>query len=328
METVLVTGHAGFIGAAVAQRLLQAGYRVVGVDNFNDYYDPALKRARVASLAEFPGFSENRIDIADAAALRRVFIETRPDRVIHLAAQAGVRHSLKQPEAYVTSNLVGFANLLECCRHNPVKHLIYASSSSVYGNSKVPFAVDDRVDEPVSLYAATKRANELLACSYSHLYGIAATGFRFFTVYGPWGRPDMAYYEFTRRMLAGETIELFNHGNCRRDFTFIDDIVEGLMLALDETPADRKVPHALYNLGNDNPVALTEFVATLERLLGVKAKTRLAPPQLGDVEATWADIEATTKRFGWRPRTSLSQGLERFAAWYREYHQLRYPASA
>lgn len=322
MATILVTGHAGFIGAAAVQALLQANHFVIGIDNFNDYYEPRLKEARADRVRGFRNFVECRVDIADAESLRWVFSTYRPDYVVHLAAQAGVRHSLKAPSVYVQSNLVGFSNLLECCRHYPVTHLLYASSSSVYGNSsKVPYSVDHRADEPVSFYAATKRANELLAYSYSKLYAIPATGFRFFTVYGPWGRPDMAYYDFTRRMLAGETIALFNFGNCRRDFTFIDDIAEGLVRALDEPPAEYAVPHAICNLGNDRPVALGEFVATLEKLLGVKAEAHLLPPQPGDVESTWADITATTARFGWRPRTTFRQGLEKFVAWYRDYHR-------
>jgi UDP-glucuronate 4-epimerase len=325
---VLVTGHAGFIGNALALRLLEQGRQVTGIDSYSDYYDVRLKDARVARLRGFDGFVEERIDIADAGALQAVFARHRPDVVVHLAAQAGVRYSLENPQAYVSANLDGFANLLEACRAYPVAHLLYASSSSVYGdNAKTPFAVTDRVDHPVSFYAATKRANELMAHSYSHLYGIPATGFRFFTVYGPWGRPDMAYFEFTRRILAGESIDLFNQGECRRDFTYIDDIVDGLLAALELSPADANgAPHALYNLGNDTPVALRDFVAVLERLLGRRAKTRLLPPQPGDVVTTWADIDATRERFGYAPKTDIEDGLAEFVRWYCGY-QAEAPAA-
>lgn len=318
---VLVTGHAGFIGNALALELLARDVEVIGADNYNAYYDTALKTARTRRLEGFRHFCEERIDIADAATVDALFARHRPDAVVHLAAQAGVRYSLENPAAYVQSNLVGFANVLEACRQHPVAHLVYASSSSVYGNNrKVPFAVTDRVDAPVSFYAATKKSNELMAHSYSHLYGIAATGFRFFTVYGPWGRPDMAYYEFTRRMLAGIPLRLFNHGNCSRDFTFIDDIVAGLVAALEKPPAESEgAPHALYNLGNDRPVALADFVATLENLLGVQAEKELLPAQPGDVERTWADIAATRERFGYDPKTTIEEGLGRFVAWYRAY---------
>lgn len=318
---VLVTGHAGFIGNALAHRLLEQGRQVVGIDSYSDYYDVRLKEARVARLGDFEGFIEERIDIADAAALHAVFARHRPGIVVHLAAQAGVRYSLENPQAYVSANLDGFANLLEACRAHPVRHLLYASSSSVYGdNAKTPFSITDRVDQPVSFYAATKRANELMAYSYSHLYGIPATGFRFFTVYGPWGRPDMAYFSFTRRILAGQPIDLFNHGDCRRDFTYIDDIVDGLLAALESPPDANGAPHALYNLGNDNPVALRDFVAVLERLLERRAELRLLPPQPGDVVATWADIDATRARFGYAPKTDIEEGLARFVRWYADYH--------
>lgn len=321
---VLVTGHAGFIGNALALELLSRGIEVVGVDNYNAYYDVALKNARAARLAPFGHFRELRGDIADAAIVNELFRNERPGVVVHLAAQAGVRYSLENPQAYVQSNLVGFANILEACRRHPVRHLLYASSSSVYGNSeKVPFSVTDRVDEPVSFYAATKKSNELMAHSYSHLYGIPATGFRFFTVYGPWGRPDMAYYEFTRRILAGESLRLFNHGNCSRDFTYVDDVVAGLVAAIDKPPVMNRAPHAIYNLGNDSPVALTDFVATLERLLDRTARKELLPPQPGDVERTWADIDATRKQFGYDPKTSVDEGLEKFVDWYRQYHRIR-----
>ncbi|MGD8379723.1 MAG: NAD-dependent epimerase [Gammaproteobacteria bacterium] len=320
---VLVTGSAGFIGNALTLELLEAGHRVIGFDNFNDYYDVALKEARMARLGADADFVGIRADLADGEAVERAFAEHHPEAVVHLAAQAGVRYSLVNPQAYVQSNLVGFANVLEACRHHPVEHLVYASSSSVYGaNRKVPFSVDDRVDTPVSLYAATKKSNELMAHSYSHLYGIPATGLRFFTVYGPWGRPDMAYFSFTRRILAGEPIDIFNYGNCKRDFTYIDDIVAGVRAVMQRPPAAKEglAPSRLYNLGNNQPVDLMHFVGVLENLLGREAITRKVPAQAGDVEVTYADIETSTRDFGFRPTTSIEQGLERFISWYRDFY--------
>ncbi|HZV53382.1 MAG TPA: NAD-dependent epimerase, partial [Rhodocyclaceae bacterium] len=286
---VLITGCAGFIGMYVAERLLARGDEVVGVDNLNDYYEVSLKEARLARLRPKSGFAERRLDIADREGMATLFRQERPDAVINLAAQAGVRYSLKNPLAYADSNLLGFVNVLEGCRHNGVKHLVYASSSSVYGgNTKVPFAEDDNVDHPVSLYAATKKANELMAYSYSHLYGIPSTGLRFFTVYGPWGRPDMAYFSFTQAILAGRPIDVFNHGRMRRDFTYIDDIAEGVVRVLDK-PAGGQPPHAVFNIGNHQPVELMEFIGILENSLGRKATYNFLPMQDGDVPITYAD---------------------------------------
>lgn len=314
---ILVTGTAGFIGNALARRLLMAGHEVAGFDNYNDYYDVRLKEARMAELRGHPAFHDTRADLADVAALEAVFARHRPVVVVHLAAQAGVRYSLVNPQAYVQSNLVGFANVLEACRRHGTEYLVYASSSSVYGaNAKIPFSVEDRVDQPVSLYAATKKANELMAHAYSHIYRIPMTGLRFFTVYGPWGRPDMAYYEFTRRILAGEPIDVFHFGKCRRDFTYIDDILDGVMAAIERRPAG----HVIYNLGNNRPVELEHFIAVLERLLGRRAEKRLLPPAPGDVPVTYADIAATRTALGFEPKTTIEEGLERFVAWYRRYH--------
>lgn len=319
---ILVTGSAGFIGHALSHRLLAAGHAVVGLDNRNDYYPVELKLGRLKTLEDKSGYADVEGDLADAAAVNRVFGEHRPDIVYNLAAQAGVRYSLENPQAYIQSNLVGFANILEACRQHPVKHLLYASSSSVYGNNdKIPFSVEDRVDYPLSLYAATKKSNELMAHTYSHLYDIPATGFRFFTVYGPWGRPDMAYFSFTQKILAGKAIDIFNYGDCKRDFTFIDDIVDGLMAALEVTPESQHgAQHAVYNLGNHRPVQLMDFVAVLEKLLGKKAEIRKLPAQPGDVETTYADIDATRERFGYEPKTDIETGLAKFIAWYKAYY--------
>ncbi|MEX1315733.1 MAG: NAD-dependent epimerase [Synechococcaceae cyanobacterium] len=336
---VLVTGAAGFIGAAVARRLLQRGEAVVGLDNLNPYYDPALKRARLERVAAAArgraggqAWRFHHLDLSDAGAVAELFGRERPERVIHLAAQAGVRHSIDNPAAYIQSNLVGFGHILEACRHHGVRHLVYSSSSSVYGgNTNLPFSERQPVNHPVSLYAATKKANELMAHSYSHLYGLAATGLRFFTVYGPWGRPDMAPMLFARAILAGEPIQVFNHGRMRRDFTYIDDVVEGVIRCLDKPavadpafdasapdPATSWAPHRLFNLGNSQPVELLRFIGTLERALGREAIKTLLPMQPGDVEATAADTALLEDWVGFRPSTPLEEGVERFAAWYRE----------
>lgn len=311
----------------VARRLLQDGEDVIGLDNLNAYYDVRLKHARLEQLEGIGAFRFERGDIADRESMARLFDATRPDVVIHLAAQAGVRHSLQHPQDYIDSNLVGFGNVLEGCRHAAVKHLLYASSSSVYGaNRKVPFAVGDAVDHPVSLYAATKRANELMAESYAHLYGIPMTGLRFFTVYGPWGRPDMAYYKFTRAILAGEPIDVFNEGRLERDFTYIDDVVEGVVRVARRAPSrgsgekGGQAPHRLYNIGNHSPVQLLDFIATLERVIGKPANRRLGPMQPGDVPSTYADVTELIADTGFAPSTSLEQGLGQFVEWYRTYY--------
>jgi len=332
LRPVLVTGAAGFVGYHVAERLLASGGTVVGVDSLNDYYDPALKQARLARLRRHPNFSFEQLDLADAAMTAKLFDSHRPWRVIHLAAQAGVRYSLTNPQAYAGANLVGFLNVLEGCRAVTVEHLVYASSSSVYGaNEKLPFSVSDRVDHPVSLYAATKKSNELMAHVYAHLYAIPSTGLRFFTVYGPWGRPDMAYYSFAKRMLAGHAIEVFNYGNLERDFTYIDDIVEGVVRIANVIPglagpSRAQGPHAIYNIGNSQPIRLLEFIETLARVLGVTPKLEMKPMQPGDVPATYADTSALEEAVGFSPHTPLEEGLRRFAEWYRDYHQA--PASS
>jgi UDP-glucuronate 4-epimerase len=319
---ILVTGCAGFIGYNLCERLLADGHDVVGVDNLNDYYDAQLKEARLHRLQANPRFLFARADLADAGAIARLFTEHRPEVVANLAAQAGVRYSLVNPHAYTNSNVTGFLNILEGCRQHPVRHLIYASSSSVYGaNTKVPFAVEDRVDQPISLYAATKRANELMAQTYSHLFGIPTTGLRFFTVYGPWGRPDMAPSLFAKSIFAGEPIEVFNEGQMQRDFTYVDDVVESVVRLLPRTPPG-KPPHRIYNVGNHQPVALLDFIATIERASGRKAQLRYKPLQAGDVKVTCADIEPLAAEIGFRPSTPLADGVERFIAWYREYHKL------
>ncbi|HTI87038.1 MAG TPA: NAD-dependent epimerase/dehydratase family protein [Alphaproteobacteria bacterium] len=323
--TVLVTGAAGFIGFHVSQALLARGESVVGVDNFNDYYDVKLKDARVAQLRSQPRFVIERIDIADSKALADVTVRHAITRIVHLAAQAGVRYSLKNPQAYAESNLVGHLNVLEAARALPgLRSLVYASSSSVYGgNTKLPFSVDDKVDRPVSLYAATKAADELMSYAYSHLYNIPQTGLRFFTVYGPWGRPDMAYYDFTRAIFAGETIKVFNNGDMRRDFTWIDDVVAGVIAALDRPPAKGEgAPHRVYNIGNNNAENLLDFIATIEKACGKKARTELAPMQAGDVKETYADISAISRDLGFAPTTPIGVGIPKFVAWYRAYHKV------
>lgn len=330
---VLVTGCAGFIGMHVARLLLERGDTVVGMDNLNDYYDPRLKQARLACLESYAQFEFALGDIADRAAVDRLFSEHAFDRVVHLAAQAGVRYSLINPHAYIQSNIVGFCNLLEACRHQGVAHFVYASSSSVYGaNTHMPFSVQDKVDHPVSLYAASKKANELMAHSYSHLYGLPTTGLRYFTVYGPWGRPDMSPWLFTSAILEGRTIDVFNHGKMQRDFTYIDDIAEGTVRAMDHIAAPNPefdtdtpdagssyAPYRVYNIGNHHPVELLVFIKTIEDALGREAKKNFLPMQKGDVLATFADVEALTRDVGFAPSTSLAQGVERWVAWYQDY---------
>ena len=330
---ILVTGAAGFVGFHVVQRLAAAGLETVGVDNLNAYYDPSLKAARLSVLQSLGGFRFDRADIADRSALERIFSDCKPRFVLHLAAQAGVRHSIDHPHDYASANLVGFLNILEACRAGDVAHLVYASSSSVYGgNKKLPFDIRDSVDHPVSLYAATKKANELMAHSYSHLYDIPATGLRLFTVYGPWGRPDMAYYKFAKAIFEGEPIRIFNHGRMRRDFTYIDDLVEGVVRVLAKPPqpndgfdrfapdlATSWAPHRVFNIGNNRSETLMDFVEILEREIGREAIKIFEPMQPGDVEATWADIEALKTHVGFAPDTPLTTGLAQFVSWYRRH---------
>ncbi len=318
---VLVTGSAGFIGMHLCERLLARNHQVVGLDNFNDYYAVALKRARHARLAGLPGFRGVTADLCDAETLRGLFHGTRFDAVCNLAAQAGVRYSLTHPEVYVRSNLEGFVRVLEACRHAEVPKLVYASSSSVYGgNTKLPFSETDRVDHPVSLYAATKKANELMAHTYSHLFGLQTIGLRFFTVYGPWGRPDMALWLFTEAMLQGRPIQVFNHGRMRRDFTYIDDIVSGVVAAIESRGLDRT---EVFNIGHNQPEDLMELIRILGDALGVAPELEMLPMQPGDVPATYADITAISTKIGYRPTTPIREGIPRFVAWYREYHGLR-----
>jgi UDP-glucuronate 4-epimerase len=333
---VLVTGTAGFIGNELALRLLARGDEVIGVDNLNDYYDVSLKQARLARVIDHANFTDERVSIEDRAAMEAIFKKHQPQRVVNLAAQAGVRYSLKNPHAYVDSNLVGFMNILEGCRHNNVEHLVYASSSSVYGaNTKMPFSIHHNVDHPVSLYAASKKANELMAHTYSHLYSMPTTGLRFFTVYGPWGRPDMALFIFTRKIIAGEPIEVFNYGKCRRDFTFIDDIVEGVIRVLDKVPQSNtawngdapdpgtsKAPYRIYNIGNNQPVELLKFIEVIERNIGKEAIKELLPLQPGDVPETFADIDDLMNDVGFKPNTSIEDGIARFIKWYKDYYKV------
>ena len=336
MAKILVTGAAGFIGFHLTRRLIERGDEVVGLDNLNDYYDVSLKEARLEQLQRLDNFRFVRLDLADREGMAALFKEERFERVVNLAAQAGVRYSLINPHAYVDSNLTGFMNILEGCRHNEVEHLVYASSSSVYGaNTSMPFSVHDNVDHPVSLYAASKKANELMAHTYAHLYRLPVTGLRFFTVYGPWGRPDMALFLFTKAILAGEPIDVFNYGKMRRDFTYVDDIVEGVMRTLDNTaapnpdwdgahpdPGTSSAPSRLYNIGNNNPVELLDLIATLEKALGRSAEKNLMPIQPGDVPATYADVDDLMNDVGFKPSTSIADGVNRFVAWYREYYQV------
>ena len=332
--TTLVTGTAGFIGSHVALKLLERGDEVVGLDNVNDYYDVSLKEARIKRFEGKKGYTFHRLSLENRAGMEELFRKHKPKRVIHLAAQAGVRYSLENPHAYVDSNLVGFMNILEGCRHHSVEHLTYASSSSVYGaNTTMPFSIHHNVDHPLSLYAATKKANELMAHTYSNMYGMPTTGLRFFTVYGPWGRPDMAMFIFAKAILAGKPIDVFNHGKMQRDFTYIDDIVEGVIRTSDHTarpnttwnsaqpdPGTSRLPYRVYNIGNNNPVELLYLIETLEKFLGRKAEKKLLPIQIGDVPATYADVEDLGRDVGFKPATPIETGVERFVKWYRAYY--------
>jgi UDP-glucuronate 4-epimerase len=333
---VLVTGAAGFIGYHTAARLLESGHEVIGFDNLNPYYDVSIKEARLKRLKERERFRFLKGDLTDQALVEATFAAEQPERVIHLAAQAGVRYSLDHPDSYIYSNVSGFLRVLEACRHHAVKHLVYASTSAVYGaNRKLPFAVSDNVDHPVSLYGATKKANELMAHCYAHLFDLPVTGLRFFTVYGPWGRPDMSLFLFTHNIIAGEPIQVFNYGRHSRDFTYIDDAVEGVMRAFDlvatpdpnwrpeaPSPETSLAPYRLYNVGNHAPVALLDYIATIEKVVGRPAKIELLPQQPGDVEATYADIETLKQATGFQPSTPLEEGIKRFVAWYREYYKV------
>lgn len=330
---ILVTGAAGFIGYHLCEKFLARGDAVTGLDNLNDYYDVSLKEARLANLAGQDGFEFTKLDLCDRPALERLFQSNTFDTVINLAAQAGVRYSLQNPHAYMDSNIVGFTNILECCRHHQIGHLVYASSSSVYGmNGSMPFSVNDNVDHPISLYAASKKANELMAHTYSHLYNIPTTGLRFFTVYGPWGRPDMALFLFTEAILKGEPIKVFNNGNMQRDFTYIDDIVEGIVRVTDKpatadtnwdaqspNPGTSSAPYRLYNIGNNNPVPLMEFIEAIEKAIGKVAEKEFLPIQPGDVAATYADIDALVEAVDYHPSTPVQEGINKFVAWYMEY---------
>ncbi len=335
-KNVMVTGAAGFIGFHLSKRLLENGCRVTGVDNINDYYDVRYKHSRLDQLRPFEHFSLCRTDLSDREGMEKIFAENRFDAVVNLAAQAGVRYSLVNPHAYVNSNLVGFVNILEGCRHHAVKHLVFASSSSVYGaNTNMPFSVHDNVDHPVSLYAASKKANELMAHTYSHLYGLSCTGLRFFTVYGPWGRPDMALFLFTKAILEDQPIKVFNHGKMKRDFTYIDDIIEGVVRVMGRLPEPNPewsgdhpdpgtsyVPFRVYNIGNNNPVELTDFIAAIEKALGKTAEKNFMDIQPGDVPATYANIDDLIKDTGFKPDTPIEKGIEKFIEWYREYHRI------
>lgn len=332
---VLITGTAGFIGSNVAHYLLNRGDEVIGLDNLNDYYDVNLKKARLARLTSRPGFTDVRLNLEDRTGMAQLFAKHKPERVVHLAAQAGVRYSLVNPQAYIDSNIVGTTNILEGCRHNAVEHLVYASSSSVYGaNTKMPFSVHDNVDHPVSLYAASKKANELMAHTYSHLFNLPTTGLRFFTVYGPWGRPDMALFLFTKAILEGKPIDVFNYGKCRRDFTYIDDIVEGVVRTLDRIPEPNPewsgdnpdcgtsyAPYRIYNIGNNQPVELLRFIEIIEECLGQRAEKNLLPLQPGDVPATYANVDDLMRDVGFKPATAIETGISNFVEWYRDYYK-------
>ncbi len=330
---VLVTGSAGFIGSALSLRLLERGDTVIGVDNHNDYYDPAIKEARLARHSRHPNYTHLRIDLVDRQAIKTAFDHHKPQRVVNLAAQAGVRYSIENPLAYIDSNILGFANILEGCRHFGVEHLVYASSSSVYGaNTTMPFSVHHNVDHPLSLYAASKKCNELMAHTYSHLYRLPTTGLRFFTVYGPWGRPDMALFQFTKAMLEGKPVQVFNHGKHRRDFTYIDDIVEGVIRILDRPaspnldwcsskpdPGSSQAPWRVYNIGNNNPVELMDYLSAIETALGKKAEIEMLPLQPGDVPDTYADVSDLVEQFHYKPSTPVEEGVANFVVWYRDY---------
>lgn len=336
MQKIIVTGAAGFVGFHLTRRLCAEGREVLGIDNLNAYYDVSLKDDRLAQLATLPNFRFVKASLEDNDTIAKLVAEFKPDAIVNLAAQAGVRYSIENPHAYISSNMVGFLNILEAARHNNVKHLVFASSSSVYGaNTKIPFSVNDNVDHPVSLYAATKKSNELMAHSYAHLYGIPCTGLRFFTVYGSWGRPDMAYFKFTKSIYEGKTIQIFNHGDMKRDFTHIDDIVEGVarLIQIPATPnedwsgdkpdpATSKAPYRIYNIGNNNPEELGELIAIIERETGIEAKKEMLPMQPGDVYATFADVKALSDVTGFKPNTPLEKGIRDFVAWYRDYYKL------
>jgi UDP-glucuronate 4-epimerase len=336
MAKILVTGAAGFIGFHLCKKLLCLGYDVLGIDNLNDYYDVNLKNSRLALLKEAADFEFHKIDLCDIQNLKKIFQDCSFEKVVNLAAQAGVRYSLSNPHAYINSNIVGFTNILECCRYSDIQHLVFASSSSVYGlNSKIPFSVSDNVDHPISIYAATKKSNELMAHAYSHLYSLPCTGLRFFSVYGPWGRPDMALFLFTQKILKEEPIDVFNFGNMSRDFTYIDDIVEGIIKVVDKTPvasedwssekpdpSSSRAPYKIYNIGNNKPVNLMTFIEILESKLGIKARLNLLPMQPGDVPINYANIDAIQTDLGFTPNTSIEVGIDRFVKWYRRYYKL------
>ena len=333
---ILVTGSAGFIGSALALRLLARGDTVIGIDNHNDYYDPAIKEARLDRFIDNPNYTHIRADLADYQIIEETFTNYKPERVVNLAAQAGVRYSIENPLAYINSNIVGFAHILEGCRHNDVEHLVYASTSSVYGaNTSMPFSVHQNVDHPLSVYSASKKSNELMAHTYSHLYGLPTTGLRFFTVYGPWGRPDMALFLFTKAILSNKKIQVFNHGKHRRDFTYIDDIVEGVIRTLDTPatsnlewnsdqpdPGSSNAPWRVYNIGNNKPVELMDYIAALEKALGHKAEKEFLPLQAGDVPETYANVDDLVEQFNYKPTTSVEEGINRFVSWYRDYFKV------
>lgn len=325
---ILITGAAGFIGFHLAKRLLDEGHQIIGIDSLNDYYDVSLKHARLIQLLPYPTFQFHYLDISDRGTIAELFQTQHCDMVVHLAAQAGVRYSIQNPHTYVDSNLVGFVNILEGCRHAQIKHLIYASSSSVYGaNSKVPFSVTDNVDHPLSLYAATKKANELMAHTYSHLYGLPTTGLRFFTVYGPWGRPDMAYFKFVQAIAQDRPIDVYNHGEMERDFTYIDDIVEGIVRILSQSPQSSISPYKLYNIGNHQPIKLNRFIEVIEQAIGKPAIKNFLPMQPGDVPTTYADIDDLMGDINFKPAISIDEGIERFVQWYWNYYY-NYPQTA